>query len=326
MLKTQVKNKSLKEHILSIYGEAGVFVILIIMVILLTIFTDTFMTYRNLINVIRQIAFYAIIGLGAMIIIVTTGIDLSPGSVVGVTSILVAKAAQNPENPTIVMFGVAVAVGLAFGALNGSLIAFAKVPPFIATLGTQIVGRGLALLIANGRPVSKLSPQFTFLGSGSIGPIPMPIIFLVVISAITWYILKYTKTGRHIFALGGNEQAAIVSGVKTQSVKLFVYIYASLLAAIAGMVLTARVASGQPSLGTGFELQAIAGAVIGGTSLAGGAGSVFGVISGALVIGVLNNGMDLLNINGYWQQIAQGTIIVGAVMLDILRQKTSKTK
>lgn len=317
---------SFKSKLVDVYSKAGVLVILLVMCVILSVATDTFLSYRNLINVVRQIAFYAMIGLGAMCVIITTGIDLSPGSVAGVTGILVAMAAQDPNMPLIGMFGIAVLVGVIFGAINGSLVAFGGIPPFIATLGTQITGRGVALLLSNGRPVNGLSDKFIFLGTGSLGPIPMPIIFLAILALITWYMLKYTKTGRHIFALGGNEQAAIVSGVKTRFVKLFVYIFAAVLAAISGMILTARVSSGQPSLGDGYELQAIAGAVIGGTSLSGGAGTVYGVICGTLVIGVLNNGMDLLNVNGYWQKVAQGVIIIVAVLLDVLRQRTAKSK
>ncbi len=318
------KNKSIKNTLLTIYAKAGVLIILLIMCLFLVLMTDTFLTSRNLINVVRQIVFYNMIGLGVMCIIITGGIDLSSGSVVGLTSILVGKFAQNHDLPIITFFLIAIAVGLVFGLLNGVMVSFAKIPPFIATLGTQIIGRGLALLISNGRPFSGLSDKFVFMGAGSIGPIPLPIIFLIVTAAITWYILRYLKLGRHIFAIGGNEQAAIVSGVKTRLVKLFVYVYAAVLAALSGMVLTARVASGQPSLGVGFESQAIAGAVIGGVSLSGGSGTVYGVIIGTLVIGVLNNGMDLLNVNGYWQQIAQGVIIIIAVLLDILRRRTTQ--
>lgn len=190
-------------------------------------------------------------------------------------------------------------------------------------MGSQIICRGLALLIADGRPINGLSDSFVWLGAGSIGLLPIPVIFIIISAIITWYLMKYTKTGRHIYAVGGNAQAALVSGIKTKRIKLFVFMFEGVLCAIAGMVLTARVSSGQPSLGEGFEMDAIAGAVIGGVSLSGGVGTIYGVVCGALVIGVLNNGMDLLNINGYWQQIAQGALIVLAVTLDILRQKTS---
>ena len=322
----QKTKRSTKDIIMSIYGKAGILIILLIMVIGLSIGTDTFLTYRNIINVLRQITFYAIIGLGEMAIIITGGFDMSAGSIVGLTSVLTAMAAQNTSTPVILVLLFAVIIGLAVGLFNGGLVAYIGVPPFIATMGSQIICRGLALLISDGRPVNDLNESFTFLGGGSLGPIPIPIIFLVVIAIITWYLMKYTQTGRHIYAVGGNKQAALVSGIKTKRIQLFVFLFEGVLCAIAGMVLTARVASGQPSLGEGFEMDAIAGAVIGGVSLSGGVGTIYGVICGSLVIGVLNNGMDLLNINGYWQQIAQGAIIVLAVTLDILRQKTASTR
>ena len=320
---TTKAKQSFGDRITSLYSKAGVLVILLIMCIILSIATDTFLTSRNLINVVRQIAFYNIIAFGAMCIIITGGIDLSAGSVVGITSVFVAMAAHN-NMPWPIYFLIALLVGLVVGGANGFLVSFTRMPPFIATLGTQIIVRGAALLITNGRPVSDLNEGFIFLGSGGLGPIPMPIIFLVIISAVIWYVLNYSKIGRHVYAIGGNEQAAIVSGVNTKLVKVFVYVLAAVLAAFAGMVLTARVASGQPGLGEGFELEAIAGAVIGGVSLSGGAGTVYGVICGTLIIGVLNNGMDLLNISGYWQDIAQGLIIVLAVLLDTLRRRTAK--
>ncbi len=219
---------------------------------------------------------------------------------------------------------ITIVIGAVFGLINGGLVAYCKMPPFIVTLGTQIIGRGAALLITNGRPVSPVDSKLEFLGGGSIGFLPMPIILMVICSLLTWYMLRYTKIGRHIYAIGGNEQAAKVSGINVKRVKLFVYVFASIMAAIAGLSLTGRVASGQPSLGDGYELFAIAGAVIGGTSLSGGAGTVYGVICGSLVIGVLNNGMDLLGLSGYWQQVAQGSIIILAVLLDIVRQNASK--
>jgi len=261
-----------------------------------------------------------------MVIIITGGFDMSAGSIVGLTSILTAMLAQKAGMPVVMYFLLAACVGLAVGIFNGGLVAYVGVPPFIATMGSQIICRGLALLISNGKPVNGLNENFIKIGTGSFGPIPIPIVIMAIVCLITWYLMKYTKTGRHIFAVGGNATAALVSGIKTKNIKMFVFLYEGLLCGIAGMVLTARVSSGQPSLGEGYEMQAIAGAVIGGVSLSGGVGSVYGVICGALVIGVLNNGMDLLNINGYWQQIAQGSIIVIAVVLDILRQRTANRR
>jgi len=318
--------RSVRETLLTIYGKAGILVILLIMAILLSAFTSTFLTYRNLINVLRQVTFYSIIGFGEMVIIITGGFDMSAGSIVGLTSILTAMLAQKAGMPVVMYFLLAACVGLAVGIFNGGLVAYVGVPPFIATMGSQIICRGLALLISNGKPVNGLNENFIKIGTGSFGPIPIPIVIMAIVCLITWYLMKYTKTGRHIFAVGGNATAALVSGIKTKNIKMFVFLYEGLLCGIAGMVLTARVSSGQPSLGEGYEMQAIAGAVIGGVSLSGGVGSVYGVICGALVIGVLNNGMDLLNINGYWQQIAQGSIIVIAVVLDILRQRTANRR
>lgn len=318
------RSKSIKHRMLDIYAKAGVLVVLLIMCIILSLATDRFLQPRNLINVVRQIAFYAMIGLGSMCIIITAGIDMSPGSVVGVTSVLVALNGGRDQGSVLLWLIITIVIGAVFGLVNGGLIAYCKMPPFIVTLGTQIIGRGVALLITNGRPVSPLNSSLEFLGGGSIGFLPMPIILLIICSLITWYILRYTKIGRHIYAIGGNEQAAKVSGINVRLVKLFVYVFASILAAVAGLSLTGRVASGQPSLGDGYELFAIAGAVIGGTSLSGGAGTVYGVICGSLVIGVLNNGMDLLGLSGYWQQVAQGSIIILAVLLDIIRQNASK--
>lgn len=319
----QKSKRSIKDIVMDFYGKAGILIILLIMVIGLSVGTDTFLTYRNLINVLRQITFYAMIGFGEMAIIITGGFDMSAGSIVGLTSVLTAMVAQNASTPVIVIFLVAAMIGLAVGMFNGGMVAYVGVPPFIATMGSQIICRGLALLIADGRPINGLSDSFVWLGAGSIGLLPIPVIFIIISAIITWYLMKYTKTGRHIYAVGGNAQAALVSGIKTKRIKLFVFMFEGVLCAIAGMVLTARVSSGQPSLGEGFEMDAIAGAVIGGVSLSGGVGTIYGVVCGALVIGVLNNGMDLLNINGYWQQIAQGALIVLAVTLDILRQKTS---
>lgn len=320
-----MKDKTVKQKIMYVYDKAGVLIILLLMMLILSLMTDTFFTYRNLMNTVRQVTFWAMIGLGAMVCLVGGDFDLSPGSIVALTSILSAMTIKQELGGSIIIpFLVAVAVGLAVGIVNGVLIAYTGIPAFIATLGTQILLRGLALYIANGRPVSNLDPKFNNLGGGSIGMIPIPVVFLIIMSLITWYIMKYTRIGRHIYAIGGNAQAAMVSGVDVKKLKVLTYIYSGVTAAIAGMVLTARVASGNAGSGEGFELKAIAGCVIGGVSLDGGIGSVYGVLCGIMVIGVLNNGMDLMNVSGYMQQIAQGIIIIGAVMLDVFRAKTAK--
>lgn len=320
-----MKDRSMKEKIMYIYNKAGVFIILLLMMIILTILTNTFLTGNNLINIVRQVTFWAIIGLGALLTLIGGDFDLSPGSVVGLVSVLSAMTIQTSVGNSLAMpILTTLAIGAAVGFVNGGLIAYLRMPAFIATLGTQLLLRGLALYISNGRPVSNLDSKFTYLGGGSIGVIPVPVIILVILFAFTWYLLKYTRLGRHIYAIGGNAQAAVVSGVNVKAVKLFTYVYAGIMAAIAGMLLTARVASGQPGLGESFEMKAISGCVIGGVSLSGGIGSVYSLICGILVIGVLNNGMDLMNISGYMQQIAEGLILILAVLLDVFRSRASK--
>ena len=318
------EKRSIKDILLEVYAKAGVLVILLIMCIALGILTPGFLDPVNLMNVIRQTAFYAMIGLGSMMVIVTCGIDMSPGSVLGMTSVFVVFAAAPGEGNVVLWLFIAILTGAAVGFINGSLVAFCAMPPFIVTLGTQIIGRGIALLLTNGRPEGRINENLAFLGRGSLLGIPMPILFMIICCVVTWYILRYTKIGRHIYAVGGNETAAKVSGINTKLVKLFVYTYAGILAGISGLSLTGRVNSGQPNLGEGYELFSIAGAVIGGTSLSGGVGTVYGVVCGSLVIGVLNNGMVLLGLSAYWQKVAQGTIIIVAVLLDQLRKKSSK--
>jgi inositol transport system permease protein len=319
-LKT-LNNDSIKTRIMKVLDKAGIIVVLALLIILMSFLTDKFLTPVNLVNVVRQISFIALIAIGVTSILITTGIDLSSGSVVGLTSVVVASAAHPGQYPLIVTILIGLSVGLAVGLVNGLLIAYAKLPPFIATLGSFTTVRGLALLYSNGRPVNDLKDEFVYFGAGRFLGIPVPIIVLILVAVITHIILTSTRLGRHIFAIGGNEQAAIIGGINVKLVKLFVYAYASTLAALSGSLLTGRIASGQSALGVGYELDAIASAVIGGISLSGGVGSIVGTLSGALVIGVINNGMDLLNVSMYWQQIAKGLIIILAVFLDSQKKK-----
>jgi inositol transport system permease protein len=228
--------------------------------------------------------------------------------------------------PLIVPIVVALAIGVLCGAINGSLIAGFKIPPFIATLGMMTVARGFALIYSN-RPVSGLTDTYNFIGQGEIFKVipirgqpplglPIPIIILALVAIGAHIMLNHTRFGRHIYAIGGNEQAALISGLNVGRIKIGVYSIAGLLAGLAGLVLSSRIGSGQPGLGVGYELDAIASAVIGGTSLSGGVGTIWGTIIGALIIGVLNNGLDLLNVSAYWQTIIKGSIIVAAVIID----------
>ena len=240
-------------------------------------------------------------------------------------AVLATSLAQLPESATLkyaglsVPIGVPVLVALLIGALtgwvNGALIARFRIPPFIATLGMMTVARGFALIYSN-KPLSQLTPEYNFIGQGAIAGVPFPVIVLLVVAVLTHIMLNNTRFGRYIYALGGNEQAARISGVNIDRVKIGVYTLAGLLSGLAGLVVSSRVGSGQPGQGVGIELDAIAAAVIGGTSLSGGIGTIWGTIVGALIIGVLDNGLILLNVDQYWITIVKGTIIVVAVIID----------
>lgn len=298
--------------------------------------SDAFLQPRNLLNIVRQISVMGLIAIGVTMVIITTGIDLSSGSVLALAAVVAASLAQSPDwatpkypglaLPVIVPIVAALAVGAFCGSINGWLIARFKIPPFIATLGMMTVARGFALIYSD-RPVSGLTDTYNFIGQGEllkIFPIPnqpplglpIPVIILGAVAIGAHIMLNSTRFGRHIYAIGGNEQAARISGLNVGRIKIGVYMIAGLLAGLAGLVLSSRIGSGQPGLGVGYELDAIAAAVIGGTSLSGGIGTIWGTIVGALIIGVLNNGLDLLNVSAYWQTIVKGSIIVVAVIID----------
>ena len=321
--------------LLSIFNKFGIFLIFAAMIVVASLLSPAFVSSTNLINVVRQMSVVGLIALGVTGVIVSAGIDLSSGSVVGLTAVVASSLAQAPDYeaavypglhlPIIVPVLAACVVGALVGLINGSLVAKARIPPFIATLGTYTAIRGAALLYTGGRPISDLTDSYNLIGQGDLFGIPVPIVILVVMAGVTHTLYAHTKFGKYVYAIGGNEQAARVSGINTSRYKLLMYCYAGFLAGLAGLVVSSRIGSGQPGLGVGYELDAIAAAVIGGTSLsAGGIGTVAGTIVGALIIGVLNNILDLTNVSAYWQQIIKGCIIVGAVIIDQLKHHGSK--
>ena len=319
----------------TIFRKYGIFLVFIAMLIVASILSPAFLSPTNLINVVRQMSVVGLIALGVTGVIVSAGIDLSSGSVVGLSAVVAASLAQLPDYaaayykglnlPVFVAVLAACAVGALVGLLNGGLVAKTRIPPFIATLGTLTTIRGLAYLYTGGRPVSDLTDDYNFIGQGDFLGIPVPILILVIMAIITHVLYSQTKFGKYIYAIGGNEQAARVSGINVSKYKMLMYVYAGLLSGLAGLVVSARIGSGQSGQGVGYELDAIAAAVIGGASLsAGGIGTVAGTIVGALIIGVLNNILDLTNVSAYWQQIVKGCIIVGAVIIDQLKHHGSK--
>src|SRR3984957_2549556 len=329
------KRQEMSHTISILFSKYGIFLIFAVMILVASLLSPAFVSSTNLINIVRQMSVVGLIALGVTGVIVSAGIDLSSGSVVGLSAVVAASLAQDPEYstpfypglhvPLIVAVLAACVVGALVGLINGSLVAKTRIPPFIATLGTYTAIRGLALLYTGGRPISDLKDAYNFIGQGDVLGVPVPIIILVIMAIITYVLKSQTKFGKYIYAIGGNEQAARVSGIDAAKYKMLIYVYASFLAGLAGLVVSSRICFGEPGLGVGYELDAIAAAVIGGTSLsAGGIGTVAGTIVGALIIGVLNNILDLMNVSAYWQQIIKGCIIVGAVILDQLKQRSGK--
>lgn len=306
-------------------GKYIIFIFLIVFCAVLSVTTSGFLTEKNIINVLRQVSYNGVIAVGMTFVIITGNIDLSVGGVVGLAAIVACDFAHPGEYPLIVPILVALGIGALVGLVNGIGIAYGHVPAFIMTLGTNTILRGIIMLYNNGKPVLDLSEQYQAIGSGYLGRIPIPVIILIAVLLLGWFVLNKTRFGRHVLAVGGNEQAARVSGINTKLVKITVYIMSGLFSAIAGMIISARVNAGSPTLGTGYENDAIAAAVIGGTSMIGGQGSMIGTIGGILIIGVMNNGLDLLNVSSYYQQVSKGVIIIAAVLFDML-SKSRKSK
>jgi inositol transport system permease protein len=305
----------------SILRQFGLVIALVVLCLVLAAVQPGFLTVPNLINVVRQISINGILAVGVTFVLLTGGLDLSLGSLVALTGVAAACFAHPDQYPVILPVLIGVLVGAACGAANGVVVTKGKVAPFIVTLGMMTVARGLALVISAGKPVSNLSREFTAL-AGNVGGVPIPVLILALISVVAYVFLKNFRLGRYVYAVGGNETAARASGVNVQAVKLFAYTMSGALAGLAGVVLAARITTGQPNAGVGYELDAIAAVVIGGTSLSGGVGSVGGTLLGALLMGVINNGLDLMNVSSYYQQIAKGLIIVGAVWMDKQQEKS----
>jgi len=294
----------------------GIYIAFIVMVISISILSPAFFKPTNILNVLRQTSINGIIAMGMTFVILSRGIDLSAGSILAFSAVVATSFAHPGEYPIIVPLFMGFSVGILCGLVNGFIIAKRKLAPFIVTLGMMTSARGLALVYTNGRPVIELSDSYNAIGGGYIIGIPIPVVIFIIVAAISFFILTFTKFGRHVYATGGNELAAKISGINTTKVIIFVYAIAGFLSGLAAIVLSSRVMSGSPAAGQGYELDAIAAVVIGGTKLSGGVGTITGTLVGALIIGVMNNGLDLLGVSSYLQQIVKGIIIVLAVILE----------
>ena len=302
--------------------ELNVLTALLVVGALISVFTPYFLTTDNLMGVFRSFSMIAIMSIGMVMVIITGGIDLSVGSVMGMASLFTAIGFQNGL-PTIVCILAGLLVGVVFGLFNGLLITAIRLPPFIATLGSLSIGRGLMYIVTHGVPLTPDTPEiFSVLGQGYVGVVPVPVVIMFIMMVAFSVLMRRTRFGRHVYATGGNEVAARLSGVKTDRVKLLVYMLSGTIAAIAGVVSFSRYLSAEPASGFGSELDVIAAAAIGGASLSGGVGSVEGAIIGAALAGIIANGVVLMNIDTYAQQAITGAVILIAVSLDIWRSKS----
>ncbi|MHC5073497.1 MAG: ABC transporter permease [Planctomycetota bacterium] len=310
-----------KKDFLIHYGrEFGTLFGLVGLCIVLWILTPRFLTVDNLLNVAQQTSINAIIAVGMTFVIISAGIDLSVGSIVAFSGMVLASLLQmNVPIPLALLGGLG--VGLMCGLGNGLLISIGRIPPFIATLGMMSVLRGAALLYTGGRPITGFPESFRFLSTGEVFHIPFPIIIMAVVYLVGHFVLTRTKLGRYTYAIGGNEDAAILSGVNVKFYKAMVYVVCGLMCGVAAIILTARLNSAQPIAGFMYELDAIAATVIGGTSLMGGEGRIRGTLVGALIMGVLRNGLIILGVSSYVQQTVIGAVIIIAVLFDVTLKK-----
>lgn len=288
---------------------------LITLILILSFATDTFLTVSNLMNVSRQVSINAIVAAGVTMVILAGEIDLSVGSLVGLAGAVSAGLVASGMNPVLGLL-VGIIVGILAGAINGIISTKGKVPSFITTLGMMTTARGLTLVFTNGRPITVTNRLALFLGDGYIGPVPMPIITMIIIYIIGYIISKHTLLGRYIYAIGSNEEATRLSGINVNLIKSITFVMAGITAAIGGIIVSGRIYSAQPTAGTGYELDAIAAVVLGGTSLSGGKGGIVGTLIGALIIGILGNGLNLLGVSSFYQQVIKGVVIVLAVLID----------
>ncbi len=301
--------------------EFSIFLGLVFLCLLLSLTTTTFLTRFNMAIVIRQVSFIAIVALGQTLVLLTGGIDLSVGSIAGLSSILgtllMTSAGIDPFLSTFLGIG----TGFIFGLINGLFIAKLRLNAFIVTLAFGEAFAGMILVITKGYPVLNLPAAFTYLGQGMVGPFPVPVIIMTVLAIIMIIILHNTPFGRNIYAIGGNREAAALVGIKVENTIMIVYALSGTLSALAGLLLTSRMNAGQPTIGSSWVMPSVTAAIIGGTSLSGGEGTIIGTIIGAIFMGVLANGIVLLKISSYWERVIVGVVVILAIVIDLLRHR-----
>lgn len=311
-MNTDVKKTNIKE----VLSRGRIFIIFLALFILMSILrTNSFLNYTNIMNLLKQISVNTILAVGMTLVMTTGCFDLSVGSVVGAVGIVVGLCAQS-NMPIVVIFFVAAAVGAIFGVLNGLAIAIFKIPSFIVTLAMMQIARGVAYIISNGFPVGNFDKSYLVIGQGFFLGLPIPVYIMIIVVFLMWIVMSMTKFGRHVYFVGGNEESSRLCGINVFAIRVISHTLCSILAGIAAIVLTFRVASAMPGAGEGYEMDAIAASVIGGCSLNGGVSNMWGTLIGALILGIISNGMNLLGITTYPQMIIKGVIIFAAVLLD----------
>lgn len=299
----------------------GILAALLIMCLFFSVFGNNFLTQTNVVNLLRTCATNCYLAIGVQMAIILAGIDLTGGALAALTGVVCVMTFENAGLPIWVGIVVGVLIGVVVGMANGVIITYTGIHPFVVTLAMQSICRGGAYLLANGSPVTTTNRSFSSFGSGSLGVVPLPVVYMTIFLILDFFLLNKTRTGRHIYAVGGNETSARFSGININKIKILVWTISGAMAGFCGVVLAARLSSGQPSTGEGYETDAIAAAVLGGTSFFGGTGTVGGLIIGVLIIGLISNGLNLMHVNSYWQYVLKGVIIIAAVYVDMLKQK-----
>lgn len=319
--------KGLSESVLLYLKEnMGILLGFILMCAFMSFQSPVFLTGSNISNVLRQITTNANLAFGMTFAIILCGIDLSVGSILAFSGTLCAGLIANSNVPVAIAVLVGILAGTFLGFINGLIIAKTQMPPFIVTLAMMQIARGAAYVYTNGMPIRVMVPEYNNIGIGYLGAIPLPVIYTTLLFIFTTILLGKTRYGRYVYAVGGNEDAARFSGINIGKVKIIAHTLIGFLAAVSGIVICARMYSGQPTAGDGAEMDAIAAVVLGGTSFSGGIGKIGGTLIGVFIIGVLNNGLNLLNVNSFWQLIAKGLVILLAVYIDLLKKKSRKNK
>lgn len=302
-------------------AEVLTFIAFLTLCIFFSFFASGFLSMSNISNLVRQISINGILAVGMTFVILTGGIDLSVGPVMALTGTIMAGMMINQGFSPVIAVAIGILLGVIIGLISGTLTAYVRIPGIISTLAMMEIARGIALLYTGGYPLSGLPNSFLFIGKGYLFGIPMPAIIMIIVFIIAYFVLNHLPYGRYIYAIGGNQEAARLSGIKVERIKASVYVISGITASIAGVIITSRLSSGQPMVGEGYELDAIAATVLGGTAISGGRGHIFGTFLGALLLGVLSNGLNLLGISPYAQRVLKGVIIIAAIYYSSIRQK-----